>query len=110
MTGSGCRLSKVSRLTSPPAMAYTVSSLIDFWTLVTERRSSAPVQKLGGMMPSYRLYRLNVANKIIEAIDFNGPDLDSAKAEAVRIDHAEIIEIWCGARMIARVNPTTLEA
>jgi hypothetical protein len=110
MTGSGRRLSKVSRLTSPAAMAYTVSSLVDFWTLVTERRCSAPVQKLGGMMPSYRLYRLNAANKIIDAIDFDGPDIDSAKAEAVRIDHAEIIEIWCGARMVARVNPNQLKA
>ena len=110
MTGSGRRLSKVSRLTSLPAMAYTVSSLVDSWTLGTERRCRAPVQKLGCMMPSYRLYRLNVANKIIDASDFDGPDLDSAKAEAVRIDHAEIIEIWCGARMVARVSSNPLKA
>jgi hypothetical protein len=56
-------------------------------------------------MPSYRLYRLNAANKIIDAIDFEGPDFNSVKAEAIRIDHAEIIEIWCGAQMVARVNP-----
>jgi hypothetical protein len=56
-------------------------------------------------MPSYRLYRLNAANKIIDAIDFDGSDLDSAKAEAIRIDHAKIIEIWCGNQMVARVNP-----
>jgi hypothetical protein len=56
-------------------------------------------------MPSYRIYRLNAANKIIDALDFEGPDLASVKAEAIRIDHAEIIEIWCGARMVARVNP-----
>jgi hypothetical protein len=62
------------------------------------------------MMSSYRLYRLNAANKIIDAINFDGPDLDSAKAEGVRIDHAETIEIWCGARMVARVNPNPLKA
>lgn len=56
-------------------------------------------------MPSYRLYRLNAANKIIDAIDYEAPDLGSAKAEAVRIDHAEVIEIWCGTQMVARVNP-----
>ena len=56
-------------------------------------------------MPSYRLYRLNAADKIIDAIDFDGPDVNSARTEAARIDHADIIEIWCGARLIARVKP-----
>jgi hypothetical protein len=91
-------------------MPYTVTSLATLWTLVTERRCSALVRRLGGTMPSYRLYRLNAANKIIDAIDFDGPDLDSAKSEAVRIDHADIIEIWCGVRMVARVNPNQPKA
>jgi hypothetical protein len=99
-----------SRLTSPQITPYTVLSLADFWTPVTERHCSAPVRKLGGAMASYRLYRLNAANKIIDALDFEGPDLASAKAEAIRIDHAEIIEIWCGVRMVARVNPNQPKA
>ena len=56
-------------------------------------------------MPSYRLYRLNAADKIIDAIDFDGPDVNSARTEAARIDHADIIEIWCGTQLMARVNP-----
>jgi hypothetical protein len=87
-----------------------VASPVDLWTLVTERQCSTHVRRLGGIMPMYRLYRLNAANKIIDAIDYEGPDLDSVKAEAVRIEHAEIIEIWCGARMVARVNPNQLRA
>ena len=61
-------------------------------------------------MPSYRLYRLNAADKIIDAIDFDGPDLNSAKTEAARIDHAEIIEIWCGTQLAARVDPNRQNA
>ena len=61
-------------------------------------------------MASYRLYRLNAADKIIDAIDFDGPDLNSAKTEAVRIDHAEIIEIWCGTQLAARVDPNQQNA
>lgn len=57
-------------------------------------------------MPSYRLYRLDVGDKIIDAIDFDGSDVASAKAEAIRVDHAEIIEVWCGTKMVARVNPS----
>jgi hypothetical protein len=61
-------------------------------------------------MPSYRLYRLNAANKIIDAIDVEMPDVDSAKVEAVKVDHAQIVEIWCGAQMVARVNPNQPKA
>ena len=61
-------------------------------------------------MPSCRLYRLNVADKMIDAIDFDGPDLNSAETEAVRIDHAEIIEIWCGTQLAARMDPNRQNA
>ena len=69
-----------------------------------------PSAEQGAIMSSYRLYRLNAADRIIDAIDFDGPDVNSAKSEAVRIDHADIIEIWCGTRLVARVDPTQQKA
>jgi hypothetical protein len=56
-------------------------------------------------MPDYRLYRLRTDNSIIEPIDIHVPDDETAISEAIRIDHAAYIEIWCGARMVSRVAP-----
>jgi len=54
----------------------------------------------------YRLYRLRSDGSIIEAIDFpDGKDDEAAIAEAIRIDHAASVEVWCGERLIARVDP-----
>jgi hypothetical protein len=60
-------------------------------------------------MPHYRLYRLHVNNYIMQALDFDGADDEAAVDEAIRIDHAAIVEIWCGVRRVARVEPDTRE-
>lgn len=57
-------------------------------------------------MAEYRLYRMNSLNKIIDELTFHGDDDEQAIAEAVRVEHAEHIEIWSGARMVCRVAPT----
>jgi hypothetical protein len=56
-------------------------------------------------MPEFRLYRLRADNSVIDRVDFIGPDDAAATAEAIRIDHAEYIEIWNGSRMVSRVAP-----
>lgn len=56
-------------------------------------------------MPDYRLYRLNELNRIIQAVEYSGVDDDAAVAEAIRIDHAAVVEIWCGWRLVSRVDP-----
>lgn len=56
-------------------------------------------------MQNYRLYRLRPDNSIIEGIDFPAPDDSTAIVEAIRIDHAAHVEIWCGSRLVLRVAP-----
>jgi hypothetical protein len=56
-------------------------------------------------MPHYRLYRLTENDRIKDVVEFEGPDDDSAKAEAVRIDHAANIEIQTGSRKVGLVDP-----
>lgn len=56
-------------------------------------------------MPLYRLYRLHADNSIIDRLDVDAPDDNAAIDEAIRIDHATIIEIWCEARLVSRVAP-----
>jgi hypothetical protein len=61
-------------------------------------------------MPFYRLYRLDAVDHIKSVEQFRGKDDEAAIAEAVRLDHAAVIEIWTGKRKVARVDPTTGEA
>lgn len=57
-------------------------------------------------MAQYRLYRLDGAHKIMELpIDVEAANDDEACAEAARLHHVHEVEIWCGARMIGRVQP-----
>jgi hypothetical protein len=60
-----------------------------------------------GQMQSYRLYRLDANNRIMNVTMFEGPDDQAAIAEAVRLDHANSIEIWCGPRKVGLVDPET---
>jgi hypothetical protein len=57
-------------------------------------------------MPNYRLYRLDTNDRIMDALEFEGPNDDAAVAEAVRVDHAAVIEIWSGARKVGSVDPS----
>ena len=38
--------------------------------------------------------------------------VDDAEAvvEALRLDHADVIEIWCGKRLVTRVHPGSVES
>ncbi len=56
-------------------------------------------------MPEYRLYKLDARNRIISAEGLVEHD-DAAAIEAAhaRLD-ADWLELWCGARMVARLEP-----
>ena len=57
-------------------------------------------------MPDYRLFRLDSSNRIIgPAIVVTEPDDDAAITKAIEIDHADVIEVWCGPRFVSRVDP-----
>jgi hypothetical protein len=57
-------------------------------------------------MSEYRLYRLNEVSRLLgPAIEIDVPDDAAAIARAVEIDHAYIIEVWSGARLVSRVDP-----
>jgi hypothetical protein len=57
-------------------------------------------------MPEYRLYRLNEVGRLMgPSIEIDAPDDAAAIAKAVEIDHAYIIEVWSGARLVSRVDP-----
>lgn len=57
-------------------------------------------------MPQYRLFRLDGANRIMgPGIEITVSDDDAATRKAIEIDHAQIIEIWCGPRYVTRVDP-----
>jgi len=60
-------------------------------------------------MVHYRLYRLRTNNSIIDALDIDAHDDEAAMAKAVEIDHAPLIEVWCGTRMVSRVAPQVLK-
>jgi hypothetical protein len=57
-------------------------------------------------MPEYRLYRLKENGRLLgPSIEIDVPDDAAAIAKAIEIDHAYIIEVWCGARLVSRVDP-----
>jgi hypothetical protein len=58
-------------------------------------------------MQHYRIYRLSSDDRIIEALDFEAEQDAEAEAEAIRLDHAAVVEIWCDTRLVARVDPAT---
>jgi hypothetical protein len=55
----------------------------------------------------YRLFRLRANNSIIDAVEIIVQSDEDAIKEAIRIDHAQVIEIWQRGRMVVRVNPDT---
>lgn len=56
-------------------------------------------------MTDYRLYRLRADNSIKDVIEVNKESDEEAIKEAIRIDHAFIIEVWELARLVGRVDP-----
>ena len=59
-----------------------------------------------GALPEYRLYRLNADNHVDEpSVDINVADDAEAVLAAFRIDHAAVIEVWNGKRLVTRVYP-----
>ncbi|MDO6414980.1 hypothetical protein Q4F19_11365 [Sphingomonas sp. BIUV-7] len=61
-------------------------------------------------MADYRIYRLNRENRVIGGTDFAAESDELAVAEGIRLDHAAMVEIWCGRRLVARVDPETARA
>ena len=58
------------------------------------------------MMKDYRLYFMSAEDRILRAEDIECED-DAAALEAARVlDHAAVIEIWCGTRLVGRVTAT----
>jgi hypothetical protein len=55
-------------------------------------------------MNDYRLYFMSAEDHVLRAEDIQCED-DAAALEAARIlDHAAVIEIWCGTRLVGRVR------
>ena len=59
----------------------------------------------GGPVPDYRLYFLNAASRITRSEIVSVATDAEACAEGERLDHAEAIEIWEGARKVALIHP-----
>jgi hypothetical protein len=57
------------------------------------------------IVTDYRLFRLRADNRIIDCLDISVGSDEEAILEAVRVDHAYIIEVWQLARLVARVDP-----
>jgi hypothetical protein len=56
-------------------------------------------------MVDFRLYRLRANNSIVDFIDIPAASDKEATIEAIKLDHAEIMEIWQGERLVSRVDP-----
>lgn len=55
-------------------------------------------------MNDYRLYFMSADDHVLRAQDLECAD-DAAALEAARVlDHAAVIEIWCGKRLVGRVR------
>lgn len=58
-------------------------------------------------MPEYCLYRLNEDGRLLgPSIEIKVPDDAAAIAKAIAVDHAYLIEVWCGNRLVSRVDPS----
>jgi hypothetical protein len=56
-------------------------------------------------MPEYRLYRLNASGRLLgPSVDIDVLDDAAAIAKAIEADHAFIIEVWLGSRLVSRVD------
>lgn len=56
-------------------------------------------------MPDYRLYFMSADDHVVRAQDLDCPNDEAARAAARRLDHATVIEIWSGKRLVGRVEP-----
>ena len=56
---------------------------------------------------SYRVYILGVTGRIVRAEVVSATDDESAITEARRFAKSSAVEIWCGPRMVARVEQDT---
>jgi hypothetical protein len=57
-------------------------------------------------MPEYRLYRLSETGRLMApAVGIDVPNDAAAIAKAIEIDHAYVIEVWAGSRLVSRVDP-----
>jgi hypothetical protein len=59
----------------------------------------------GGSLRDYRLYFLNSQARIVRSEVVSVLTDAEACAEAERLDHADAIEIWEGARKVALIHP-----
>jgi hypothetical protein len=59
------------------------------------------------MASYYRLYFLDAANHITSAQDFERYDDNGAIAYAMECAHGRAVELWSGARLVARVSGKT---
>jgi hypothetical protein len=76
------------------------------WSLAAVPEYDLNETSLGGTMPEYRLYRLNELGRIMgPSVDIDVPDDAAVIAKAVEINHANIIEVWSGPRLVSRVDP-----
>lgn len=55
-------------------------------------------------MNDYRLYFMSAADHVLRAEDIECADDAAAFAAARILDHAAVIEIWSGARLVGRVE------
>ncbi|WP_162875503.1 hypothetical protein [Sphingomonas crusticola] len=59
----------------------------------------------GGSVQDYRLYFLNREGRITRSEIVTVATDAEACAEAERLDHADAVEIWAGARKVALIHP-----
>jgi hypothetical protein len=56
-------------------------------------------------MPHYRLYLLDKDDHIIRRAEFELPDDQHALTKARQLIDGRTVELWSGARRIARIDP-----
>ncbi|MDO7843574.1 hypothetical protein [Sphingomonas immobilis] len=59
-------------------------------------------------MPDYRLRRLRGDGVPFDGIAFTSASDKATIAEAIRIDHADYVEVWRDDRIVSRVAPAKI--
>lgn len=69
-----------------------------------QNTARAPAREaVGGAMHDYKIYVLDRQEHIVLAYDFRGPDDSSALEESKRHTDKTALEVWQGARFVARI-------
>jgi hypothetical protein len=61
----------------------------------------------GRLMPDYRLYYLDQANRIRHSVEFECASDNDADRVALERSDGRAMELWCGARLVRKFLPSS---